>query len=226
MHKSSFLEELQKRTLSLPLAMQNLSHLTIQQRKGERHKDEPFLKETFPHLGHQEVVEFVENGKQKKQTPLRIGAVFSGGPAPGGHNVLAGLLSALLMQNKDSRLIGFLNGPKGILENNMRELSPSLVESYRNTGGFDLIGSGRTKIETQEQFEQALKTVTDQKLDGLVIIGGDDSNTNAALLAEFFLSKQCKTRVIGVPKTIDGDLKGGGLKSLLVLIPLAEPTLN
>jgi pyrophosphate--fructose-6-phosphate 1-phosphotransferase len=129
----------------------------------------------------------------------RVGVVFSGGQAAGGHNVIAGLYDS------GATLIGFLGGPSGIIENKAQEIKD--VDFYRNQGGFDLIGSGRTKIETKEQLEAALKTVLAHRLDGLVIIGGDDSNTNAAILAEYFEEKGCATRVVGVPKTIDGDLR-------------------
>jgi len=140
---------------------------------------------------------------KKKLSPLKIGAVFSGGPAPGGHNVLAGLFDAL----NGGSLIGFLEGPSGILNGKYKELTQQDINNYRNLGGFDLLGSGRTKIETKEQMQAALLTCHNLGLDGLVIIGGDDSNTTAAVLTEFFESNGSKTKVIGVPKTIDGDLK-------------------
>lgn len=164
------------------------------------------LKNLFPNTHSQPKIHFVK-GNQKNHLPLRVGFVFSGGQAPGGHNVAYGLLIALKTMNEKSSLLGFLDGPKGIIENKYREITSEILAPYRNQGGFDLIGSGRTKIETEEQFASAAKTVADLKLDGLVIIGGDDSNTNAALLAEYFLKHQIATRVIGVPKTIDGDLK-------------------
>lgn len=139
--------------------------------------------------------------------PLKIGVVFSGGPGAGGHNVLAGLLDALLALNPKSSLLGFLHGPSGILESKTLSITHDVLAPYRNQGGFDLLGSGRTKIETQEQLAAALKTVQNLQLDGLVIVGGDDSNTNASILAEYFLKEKCSTCVVGVPKTIDGDLK-------------------
>lgn len=147
----------------------------------------------FPHLSA-----FTSTPKRIK----KVGVVLSGGQAAGGHNVIIGLQKAL-----QGELIGFLNGPAGIIKNQTRPLDASFVLPYLNTGGFDMIGSGRTKIETPEQFEAALTTVRAHHLDGLVIIGGDDSNTNAALLAEYFLAHNQPTTVVGVPKTIDGDLK-------------------
>lgn len=138
---------------------------------------------------------------------LRVGVVFSGGQAPGGHNVITGLFDALKKLDPASRLFGFLGGPSGIVKNQCIELTEEKLAAYRNQGGFDLIGSGRTKIETPAQFDAALNTMRALSLDGLVVIGGDDSNTNAALLAHYFLQKGEKIAVVGVPKTIDGDLK-------------------
>jgi len=139
--------------------------------------------------------------------PLKVGVVLSGGQAAGGHNVITGLFDALKEIHHESTLLGFLNGPSGIVEGKILELSEDLLANYRNQGGFDLIGSGRTKIETDEQIEKSLNVFDRLQLDGLVVIGGDDSNTNAAILAENCLARGCKTKVIGVPKTIDGDLK-------------------
>lgn len=147
----------------------------------------------------------IKKASKNKPFPLKVGVVFSGGQAPGGHNVIAALFDAL--QHKDSILYGFLEGPSGIVENKHIKITKELISKYRNMGGFDLIGSGRTKLETKEQLEASLKTANSLKLDGLVIIGGDDSNTNAAVLAEYFLENKCETRVVGVPKTIDGDLR-------------------
>lgn len=169
---------------------------------------QPFhsLADIFPQTFHQPLIHFNHDNRQK-QRPLRLGFVFSGGQAAGGHNVVSGLFDALKKMHAESLLFGFLNGPKGIIENKYREVTAEVIAPYRNQGGFDLVGSGRTKIETEEQFAAAAKTVSELKLDGLVIIGGDDSNTNAALLAEYFLQKNIQTKVVGVPKTIDGDLK-------------------
>jgi len=166
----------------------------------------PEIRKLFPKTSEQSVLQG-KKGSAQKFPGLKIGAVFSGGQAPGGHNVLAGIFDALQRLNPKSKLVGFLDGPGGIISNRHTELSTSKLAQYRNQGGFDLLGSGRTKIETEEQLQATLKTVQDLKLDGLVIIGGDDSNTNAAIIAEYFLKKGCKTRVIGVPKTIDGDLQ-------------------
>lgn len=149
----------------------------------------------------------LEQADQKSSSPLLVGVLFSGGQAAGGHNVLAGLFDALKQIHPDSSLIGFLGGIEGVLSQKQKRLTQEEIAPFRNQGGFDLIGTGRDKIETQEQLETALKTCQKNRLDGLVIVGGDDSNTNAAVLAEYFLEKGCKTKVVGVPKTIDGDLR-------------------
>ncbi|KAJ4915607.1 Pyrophosphate--fructose 6-phosphate 1-phosphotransferase subunit beta 1 [Raphanus sativus] len=138
---------------------------------------------------------------------LKIGVVLSGGQAPGGHNVISGLFDYLQERAKGSTFYGFKGGPAGIMKCKYVELNAEYILPYRNQGGFDMICSGRDKIETPEQFKQAEETAKKLDLDGLVVIGGDDSNTNACLLAENFRSKNLKTRVIGCPKTIDGDLK-------------------
>jgi pyrophosphate--fructose-6-phosphate 1-phosphotransferase len=139
--------------------------------------------------------------------------VLSGGQAPGGHNVIVGLFDAIRGIHPDSKLYGFLRGPKGIFTGQYRELNENDVRPFRNTGGFDLIGGGRDKIETDEQLAACKETCERLDMDGLVVIGGDDSNTNAAVLAEYFLGQGVKTTVVGVPKTIDGDMKGGGVEA-------------
>ncbi|MBU0951471.1 MAG: diphosphate--fructose-6-phosphate 1-phosphotransferase [Elusimicrobia bacterium] len=170
--------------------------------------DQETVNKLFPHTYGMPVVAFVKgkNPAIAKKT-VSIGVVLSGGQAPGGHNVIAGLFDSLKKANQKNKLIGFLGGPSGILENKFKEITAPFLADYRNTGGFDIIQSGRTKIETPEQLEQTKKTLIDNKIDALVVIGGDDSNTNAALLAEYFKKEGLNTSVIGVPKTIDGDLK-------------------
>jgi pyrophosphate--fructose-6-phosphate 1-phosphotransferase len=138
---------------------------------------------------------------------LKVGVILSGGQAPGGHNVIAGLYDGLKNGNANSVLYGFLDGPGGLINNKAEILTGEKINAYRNTGGFDIIGSGRTKIETPQQFASSLETAKKLGLNAVVIIGGDDSNTNAALLAEYFLSHGSDIQVIGCPKTIDGDLK-------------------
>jgi len=138
---------------------------------------------------------------------LRIGVVLSGGQAPGGHNVIAGIFDYIKKVSPASSMVGFLDGPHGVYSGRYVEIDGDFIDSYRNSGGFDMIGSGRHKIEKPAEFEAALANCTALNLDGLVVIGGDDSNTNAAILAEYFAANSCKTKVCGCPKTIDGDLK-------------------
>ena len=146
-------------------------------------------------------------GESPAPAPLRVGVVLSGGQAPGGHNVICGILDAITAFHPGSRLFGFLKGPGGVIKGRSRELTAVDVDPYRNTGGFDLILSGRDKIETRADLDACAASLSALGLDGLVIIGGDDSNTNAAVLAEHLLQEGVATRVIGVPKTIDGDMK-------------------
>ncbi len=194
----------------LPKMLQSLRQIAIEPVSDPRSALDPQIQDYFELSETPQFAQFSNTKKTAKAVGnCRVGIVCSGGQAPGGHNVIAGLFHALEHLCEKSSLIGFLNGPQGIVANQYRILDKSQIEQYLNTGGFDLIGSGRTKIETSEQFERALATCQNHHLDGLVIIGGDDSNTNAALLAKYFKDKQCATKVVGVPKTIDGDLKGG-----------------
>jgi pyrophosphate--fructose-6-phosphate 1-phosphotransferase len=150
---------------------------------------------------------FVKGKNEKNRRELKVGVILSGGQAPGGHNVIAGLFDGLKKGNPNSTLYGFKGGPSGLIDNKYIVLTPEIIDEYRNTGGFDIIGSGRTKVETPQQFASSLETAKKLSLDAVVVIGGDDSNTNAALLAEYFLANGSSTQVIGCPKTIDGDLK-------------------
>lgn len=172
-------------------------------------EDTETLKKIFPKTYGLPLVSFKKGSSTAKKGALNVGLILSGGQAAGGHNVIAGLFDSLHAFNKDSKLLGFLGGPEGLIKNNYIELTSSIIDNYRNTGGFDMIGSGRTKIETLEQIACSIDTVKAHKLDALVIAGGDDSNTNAAILAETFLENGLSTCVIGIPKTIDNDLKGG-----------------
>jgi pyrophosphate--fructose-6-phosphate 1-phosphotransferase len=174
---------------------------------------ETAIRERFPHTSDQPLLRLAPAGPRAARRRLRVGVVLSGGQAPGGHNVIAGLVDAILAFEPSSAVLGFLGGPAGILARRHVELPLAAVAAYRNTGGFDLIGSGRDKIETAEQIERCAETCRDLALDGLVIVGGDDSNTNAAILAEQFRERGDGTSVVGVPKTIDGDMKGGGIEA-------------
>ena len=169
--------------------------------------DQEALKDIFRHSYGKPVAVFTRGKNDNIHRELKIGVILSGGQAPGGHNVIAGLFDGIKKGNPASRLYGFLGGPSGLLEKKYIEITDEVIREYRNTGGFDMIGSGRTKIETPEQFSSSLQTANSLGLNALVIIGGDDSNTNAALLAEYFLDKGSPIQVIGCPKTIDGDLK-------------------
>ncbi len=173
----------------------------------EPQTDKEVIAELFKHTVGQPMVTFAEGECNLSTAALKVGVVLSGGQAPGGHNVIAGLYDALKSANKDSKVYGFLKGPGGVIKGNYKELTDEFVDQYRNTGGFDMIMSGRDKIEKPEDLAACKKNFEDMGLNGLVIIGGDDSNTNAAMLAEYLKSAGSKTVVIGVPKTIDGDMK-------------------
>ena len=210
-HHASQISPLQAKRLNykptLPKVLENLEQLTFHaQEKTTAVNDIEKIKELFPHTFGQSVVHSKVNVARPKRA-LRVGVVLSGGQAAGGHNVIAGLFDALKRYHHESELHGFLGGPSGMIEGNTKQLSEDEIASYRNLGGFDLIGSGRTKIETPDQFKKVRLETIQRHLDGIVVIGGDDSNTNAALLAEYFLAHDCPAKVIGVPKTIDGDLK-------------------
>jgi diphosphate-dependent phosphofructokinase len=170
-------------------------------------EDQAKLQEMFPKTYGKPVATFEAGDALDVGKKVTIGVILSGGQAPGGHNVIAGIFDALKGANPDSVLLGFLGGPSGLLEDKAIEITAQYVDRFRNTGGFDMIGSGRTKIETDEQFATSLAVAKKRNLDAVIVIGGDDSNTNAAILAEYFLANGAETRVIGVPKTIDGDLK-------------------
>lgn len=201
----------EKNTPRLPRVLQNLKSLIIDKQNSNGSGKTAKL---FPKTSGQPILRFSPGNKERVgDAPLRVGVVFSGGPAPGGHNVIIGLFNALKTLNSQSRLFGYLDGPSGIIKNSYKELEEKALAKYNNQGGFDLIGSGRTKIETPEQFQGAANSVKELKLDGLLIIGGDDSNTNAALLSEYFLENGISTSVVGVPKTIDGDLKNNYIET-------------
>jgi len=204
MMRNLFQEERQKFQPRLPRILSQIECLEVV--KGDSTQSAEPIKKFFPQTANKPLIQFRTNSHNNR-FPLRVGVVLSGGQAPGGHNVITGLFDALKKIDQNSLLFGFTGGISGVIENRYEELNGDRLNGYRNMGGFDVIGSGRTKMETPEQFDLALKTCNQLNLNGLVIIGGDDSNTNAALLAEYFLAHGCSTCVIGVPKTIDGDLK-------------------
>ena len=169
--------------------------------------DQDEVKKLFPNTYGMPVVTFEKSNSAKAMPAINAGVILSGGQAPGGHNVIAGIFDGLKALNKDSRLFGFILGPGGLVDHNYMELTAEIIDEYRNTGGFDMIGSGRTKLETKEQFDKGLEILKELDIKALVIIGGDDSNTNACVLAEYYKSIESGVQVIGCPKTIDGDLK-------------------
>ena len=164
------------------------------------------IKELFPNTYGMPVITF-EAGEPVERPPFNVGIILSGGQAPGGHNVISGLFDGVKSLNPANKLYGFILGPGGLVDHNYMEITPELMDQYRNTGGFDIIGSGRTKLEEVDQFEKGIQILRELDIKALVIIGGDDSNTNACVLAEYYAAKKYGVQVIGCPKTIDGDLK-------------------
>jgi len=170
--------------------------------------DQEAIKKLFPNTyGMPELTFERDDTAQPPTEPFNVGVILSGGQAPGGHNVICGLYEGIKALHKGCRLYGFLMGPDGLVNHNFKEITSGMIEEYRNTGGFDMIGSGRTKLEKPEQFEKGLEIIRQLDISAIVIIGGDDSNTNAAVLAEYFKAHNAGVQVLGVPKTIDGDLK-------------------
>jgi len=170
-------------------------------------RDQDLIRALFPHTYGKSRVSFAKGPNPAIGEKRNVAVILSGGQAPGGHNVISGIFDALKAANPENLLYGFKGGPSGILEDSYRIIDSEYLDPYRNTGGFDIIGSGRTKLETLEQFERCAEVCLSHDISALVIIGGDDSNTNAAVLAEYFLEKRHPIQVIGCPKTIDGDLK-------------------
>ncbi|MGL4981340.1 MAG: diphosphate--fructose-6-phosphate 1-phosphotransferase [Treponemataceae bacterium] len=191
-------------------AILNESLATIALEEGkptESIADQADLKSLFKKTYGKPLVQFKKGTNDTVNAQIKVGVILSGGQAPGGHNVISGLYDGIKKGNSKSVLYGFLGGPAGLIDGKYIEFTDSLIDEYRNTGGFDIIGSGRTKIESPEQVSRSIETAKKMDLDAIVVIGGDDSNTNAALLAEQMIAAGSKTRVIGCPKTIDGDLK-------------------
>lgn len=169
--------------------------------------DQEDIKNLFPNTYGLPELKFEKSSTPVPSKPVNVGVILSGGQAPGGHNVICGLFDGLKKIHRDSKLYGFLMGPGGFVDHQYMELTSDFIKDYRNTGGFDIIGSGRTKLETKEQFDKGLEILRELNISALVIIGGDDSNTNAAVLAEYYKSINAGVQVLGCPKTIDGDLK-------------------
>ncbi len=174
--------------------------------------DQEEIKKLFPNTYGMPIVEF-EPATESNHKKMNVGIILSGGQAPGGHNVITGLFDQVKKLNPENRLYGFILGPGGLVDHNYIELTADIIDEYRNTGGFDMIGSGRTKLEKVEQFEKGLEIIRELDIKAIVIIGGDDSNTNACVLAEYYAAKNYGVQVIGCPKTIDGDLKNAQIET-------------
>ena len=170
------------------------------------------IKKLFPNTYGMPLIEFIP-GEEANNKKINIGVILSGGQAPGGHNVISGLFDTVKKLNSENRLYGFLMGPGGLVDHNYIEITADFIDQYRNTGGFDMIGSGRTKLEKEDQFEKGLQIIRELNISAIVIIGGDDSNTNACVLAEYYAAKKYGVQVIGCPKTIDGDLKNDQIET-------------
>ncbi len=196
-------------TPKLPGMLRNgIAEISVQE--GEETQsvaDQEKIKALFPNTYGKKEITFAKGQNTSENKKQVVGVILSGGQAPGGHNVVCGLYDALKATNKDNILYGFKKGPSGLLEDDYIEFDDAYIDQFRNTGGFDIIGSGRTKLETQEQFAVAAEVCKKHGITAIVIIGGDDSNTNAAVLAEYFAAHNTGVQVIGCPKTIDGDLK-------------------
>ncbi len=192
-----------------------LGNICIEQGAAtESVSDREEIKKLFPNTYGMPIIKFVKSDKNTfEKKPINVGVILSGGQAPGGHNVIAGVFDGIKQIHKDSRLYGFLLGPSGLVDHEYKELTEEIIDEYRNTGGFDIIGSGRTKLDSKDQFDKGLEIMKKLNIQALVIIGGDDSNTNACVLAEYYKSIGADIQVIGVPKTIDGDLKNSQIET-------------
>lgn len=179
----------------------------VEGKKTESVADQAEIKELFPNTYGMPIVTFEASNEKKSYPAVNVGVILSGGQAPGGHNVISGIFDGIKNINPNSKLYGFLGGPGGLVDHKYVELTAEFIDAYRNTGGFDIIGSGRTKLEETDQFDKGLKILKELNIKAVVIIGGDDSNTNACVLAEYYAAKNAGIQVIGCPKTIDGDLK-------------------
>ena len=174
--------------------------------------DQERIQALFPNTYGKKEITFQKGQNTSAAKKQVVGVILSGGQAPGGHNVVCGLYDALKATNKENVLLGFKNGPAGLIEDKFIEFEDEYIDQFRNTGGFDIIGSGRTKLETEAQFAVAAEVCKKHGITAIVIIGGDDSNTNAAVLAEYFAANNTGVQVIGCPKTIDGDLKNDDIE--------------
>ncbi len=196
----------------LPKALKGFVNAT-EGDKTQSVADQEEIKALFPHTYGMPLIKFTETETATKFPAFNVGVILSGGQAPGGHNVISGIFDGIKKLNADCKLYGFILGPGGLVDHNYMELTADIVDEYRNTGGFDIIGSGRTKLETEEQFEKGYEIIKKLGIKALVMIGGDDSNTNACVLAEYYAAKNYGVQVVGCPKTIDGDLKNSMIET-------------
>jgi diphosphate-dependent phosphofructokinase len=206
MNISALQRERAKYQPKLPKSLRGIPKLV----EGDKTKpvaDEKEIEALFPNTCGMPLITFKEEGSTDAANPVNVGVILSGGQAPGGHNVISGIFDGIKKIHPKSKLFGFLGGPGGLIDHKYVELTSDIIDEYRNTGGFDIIGSGRTKLEDEWQFDKGLEIANDLNLNALVVIGGDDSNTNACVLAEYYSHKKSGVQVIGCPKTIDGDLK-------------------
>ncbi len=207
MNISALQKERAKYQPKLPKSLQGRIPKLIEGKKTQSVADQQDIERLFPGTYGMPLITFEEGNETEGAEPVNIGVILSGGQAPGGHNVISGIFDGIKKINPKSRMFGFLGGPGGLVDHKYIELTADIIDEYRNTGGFDIIGSGRTKLEKESQFDKGLEIAKSLNLNALVIIGGDDSNTNACVLAEYYLQKNSGVQVIGCPKTIDGDLK-------------------
>ena len=211
MEKSALQKERAAYQPKLPKALQGA--VTIKEGAATQSVDnQEEIKKLFPNTYGMPLVEFVP-AETETHKAMNVGVILSGGQAPGGHNVISGLFDEVKKLNPENRLYGFLMGPGGLVDHKYIEITDELIADYRNTGGFDLIGSGRTKLEEVSQFEKGIEILRELDIKALVIIGGDDSNTNACVLSEYYAAKNYGVQVIGCPKTIDGDLKNDQIET-------------
>ena len=206
MNISALQKERAKYQPKLPLSLRGAVKL-VEGAKTESVADQKEIAELFPNTYGMPLITFEEGTDISGKKPVNVGVILSGGQAPGGHNVISGIFDGIKKINPESKLYGFLGGPGGLVDHKYIELTGEIIDEYRNTGGFDIIGSGRTKLEEPKQFDKGLQIAKDLELNALVVIGGDDSNTNACVLAEYYAANNAGVQVIGCPKTIDGDLK-------------------
>ena len=212
MHKSVFQIERTKYSPKMPKALDGAVKV-VEGGKADSVADQKEIKKFFPGTYGMPIITFEEGGKNVSFPEINVGVILSGGQAPGGHNVIAGLFDGMKKLNPSNKLYGFLGGPSGLVDHKYLELTSEIIDEYRNTGGFDIIGSGRTKLEDKAQFDKGVVICNQLEINAIVIIGGDDSNTNACVLAEYYLQKNTGIQVIGCPKTIDGDLKNEMIES-------------